>query len=259
MSNRTKTLPNHRTGVREVMLDATGKTLPVISATRVSYTDDRVTSYQRPEASGFVVRCESKDGKPAITINRYLPHLDTISPVTDDIELAKKIYDSLDEDLIAWLKDVDTKKQSNLLPAGFGWDGIMTQTEYSKYERVRDLFIANNQWSEEEQKWFDDIVYQAVKTSTCYLKLDWEDSFKLTKKIPVYRYLPDTTKVYLVTFDKDGNRSLKFVRRPIIVGGNKNVTETVTVPAGTVRAILLRTNVMVDDHTYGVSIDLYRA
>lgn len=261
MSIRTKTLPNHRQGVREVMLDSTGKVLPVISATRVSYTSDRVTSYQRPEADGFVIRCEVKEGEPAISINRYIPHLDVVSPVTEDIDLAVNIFSKLDDDLIIWLKDVQKQELSNLLPAGFGWDGVMTQTEYSKYAKVRDLFVSPTEWDEKDKAWFEEMVHQAVRTSTMYLNMDWEGAFKICNNaIPIHRYLPASTKVHLVTFDKAGNRTIKLVRRPIIVGNSKSVKpEVVQVPAGTVKAILLRTNVMVDaDNSYGVSIDLYR-
>lgn len=257
---RTKTLPNHREGVREVMLDREGKVLPVISATRVSYTPDRVTTYQRPEVDGFVVRCVNDKGVPKITLNRYVPHLDSITPVTEDIDLTYNIISKLDPDLLTWLKDVVTGKLSNLLPAGFGWDGIMTATEYGKHERIRELFIAPNDWTEKESIWFNKLATEAVRTSAIYLKLDWNDSFKIVKDtISIQRFL-DQTKVYVVTFDKDGNRALHLVRRPICVGEKAaKIPEVFTVPKGTVRAILLRTNVMVDDNeTYGVSIDLYK-
>lgn len=257
---RTKPLPNHRAGVREVMLDSNGHVLPVISATRVSYTPDCVTSYQRPTVDGYVIRSEDKNGNAVITVNRYVPHMGTITPVTEDFALVEKILSSLDTDLVQWLKDVVDRKESNLLPAGFGWDGIMTQTEYSKYSRVRDLFISPTTWSAKDAEWFEKIVHQAVRTSTMYLNLDWDKSFKLCNNlIPVHRYLPTDTKVYLVTFDKDGNRAVNLIRRPIFANGNKgNVPELAAVPKGTVKAILLRTNVMVDETTsYGVSIDLY--
>lgn len=259
MSTRTRTLPNHRIGVREVMLDQSGKVLPVISATRVSYTPDRVTTYQRPCADGFVVRCEVKAGEPMLSLNRFIPHLDIITPVSEDTDLSTNILSKLDDDLVSWLKDVDALEQSNLLPAGFGWDGVMTETEYSKYERVRDLFISTNEWTDKDRIWFEDIVHQAVRTSNMYLNLDWGTSFKLIKgKIPIHRPLPLATKVYLVTFDKTGKREVKLIRRPIIVGSKKPVQEIATVPDGTVRAILLRTNVMVDEESsYGVSIDLF--
>lgn len=257
---RTKTLPNHREGVREVMLNREGKVLPVISATRISYTPDRVTTYQRPEVDGFVVRCVNSDGNPRITLNRYVPHLDTITPVTEDIDLAHVIISNLDPELVTWLRDIVTGDVSNLLPAGFGWDGIMTATEYSKHERIRELFIAPNDWTEKESTWFDNLVVEAVRTSAMYLKLDWNDAFKIINSgIPIQRFLPQT-KVFVVTFDKDGNRTLHLVRRPICVGEKAlKMPEVFNVPKGTVKAILLRTNVMVDDDiTYGVSIDLYK-
>lgn len=257
---RTKTLPNHREGIREVMLDSEGKVLPVISATRISYTPDRVTTYQRPEINGFVVRCLNDKGIPKITLNRYMPHLDLITPVVGDIDLTHKILSKIDPQLIAWLKDVVTGIQPNLLPAGFGWDGIMTATEYGKHERIRELFIAPNDWTEKESDWFNKLVVEAVRTSAIYLKLDWNDSFKIVNDtISIQRFL-DQTKVYVVTFDKDGNRALHLVRRPICVGLKAaKIPEVFTVPKGTVRAILLRTNVMYDNNeTYGVSIDLYK-
>ena len=260
MNIRTRTLPNHRQGVREVMVDQSGKVLPVISATRISYTDDRVTSYQRPEVDGFVIRCEIKDGSPSISINRYIPHLNKVAPVVDDVDLAVNIFSKLDDDLISWLKDVETLKQSNLLPAGFGWDGVMTQTEYAKYERIRDLFISPTPWLDKDREWLDEMIHQAVRTSNLYLQTDWNNAFRIIdNKIPVRRYFPELTKVYLVYFDKDGNRTVKLVRRPIYVGGKKsNVPETVEVPKEAVKAILLCTNAMVEaSESYGVSIDLF--
>lgn len=259
MTTRIKTLPNHREGVREVMINHEGKVLAVISATRISYSPERVTTYQRPEVDGFVVRCTDNNGTPKITLNRYVPQLDTITPVAEDIDLAHRIITKLDPDLITWLKDVVHCKLSNLLPAGFGWDGVMTSTEYAKHERVRDLFIAPNDWSEKDAIWFKNIANEAVRTSAVYLKLDWNDAFKLGNGvIPIQRFLESETKVYVVTFDKVGNRTLHLVRRPIHVGEVKPKQEVFTVPKGTVRAILLRTSVMVDNElSYGVSIDLY--
>lgn len=259
--NRTKPLPNHRQGVREVMLDREGKVLAVISATRISYTPERVTTYQRPEVDGFVVRCINDNGVAKISLNRYMPQLDTITPVMEDIDLTHRILSKLDPELVDWLKDVVENNLPNLLPAGFGWDGIMTATEYSKHERIRDLFIAQNDCDEKEAALLKSLVNEAVKTSTMYLKLDWNEAYKIVGGvIPVQRFLPNETKVYVVTFDKEGNRTLHLVRRPIHVGGKVcNKPEVFKVPEGTVRAVLLRTCVMVDTlKTYGVSIDLFK-
>lgn len=259
MSTRIKTLPNHREGVREVMLNHEGKVLAVISATRISYSPERVTTYQRPEADGYVVRCTNNNGVARLTLNRYVPHLDTITPVTEDIDLVHRIISKLDPDLVEWLKDIVHCNLPNLLPAGFGWDGLMTSTEYAKHERVRDLFVAPNDWSEKDATWFKHIANEAVRTSAVYLMLDWNTTFKIGNGvIPIQRFLQTETKVYVVTFDKAGTRTLHLVRRPIHIGTVKPKQETFTVPKGTVRAILLRTCVMVDnDLSYGVSIDLY--
>lgn len=259
MSTRTKTLPNHREGVREVMLDSNGKVLPVIAATRVSYTPDRVTTYQRPEVDGFVVRCTERNGRLQLSVNRYIPQNDLITPITDDMDKVDEILRNLNPTLKAWLGDVNKKEMSNLLPAGFGWDGIMTETEYAKHSRIRDLFISVNDWSEKDKLWFENIVNEAVKTSTFYLNLDWEKAFKVINGgILIQRYLPET-KVYVVTFDKENNRTLHLVRRPIhTCKKSETIPEIFRVPKGTVRSILLRTNVMVDHETYGVSIDLYK-
>lgn len=261
MSTRTKTLPNHREGVREVMLDSLGRVLPVISATRVSYTPDRVTTYQRPEVDGFIVRASVEGGVVKVTFNRYMPHFDTVVPVVGEEEMVLHISKTMDKELFDWLVDIKDKKLSNLLPAGFGWDGIMTETEYAKHSRIRDLFIANNDWGEKDKAWFDNILTEAVRTSMVYLKLNWDDSFKiLNGNIPIQRFLPTETKVYVVTFDKAGNRTLHLIRRPIhTCKKTESLPEIFTVPKGTVKVILLRTNVMIDDNmSYGVSIDLYK-
>lgn len=258
--SRLKTLPNHRPGVREIMLDNSGKVLPVISATRTSYSPERVTTYQRPEVDGIVVRMQVINGITQLTFNRYVPHYDTIVPIdTDEDGKLQAIFKNLDSELVGWLSDVKDNKLSNLLPAGFGWDGIMTATEYLKHARIRDLFVSQNDWSEKEEQWFKDIILEAVRTSTIFLKLNWADSFKLVNKtIPIQRFLPEETKVYVVTFDKVGHRTLHLVRRTINVGNSKPKPEVFVVPEGTVKAILLRTRPMVDvDLTYGVSIDLY--
>lgn len=260
MSSRTKTLPNHRAGVREIMLDKNEKVLPVIAATRVSYTPDRVTTYQRPEVDGYVVRCADVNGHLQLSVNRYLPQNDMVVPITDDMDKVDEVYINLHPTLKSWLHDVTKQEMSNLLPAGFGWDGIMTETEYTKHARVRDLFIAVNDWSEKDKIWFDHIANEAVKTSTVYLNLDWEKSFKLVKNgIVIQRYLPET-KVYVVTFDRENRRTLHLVRRPIhTCKKTESLPEIFKVPEGTVKAILLRTNPMVEDlYTYGVSIDLYK-
>lgn len=259
--SRIKTLPNHRTGVREVMLDREGKVLAVISATRVSYTPDRVTTYQRPEVDGYVVRSQNVNGNARVTLNRYLPHLDAISPVVEDVDLAHKIISKLDPDLMSWLRDVVTCEQPNLLPTGFGWDGVMTETEYAKHSRICDLFVAPNDWAaEKDEVWFKHIANEAVRTSGVYLTLDWDNAFKLGNGvIPIQRFLPTETKVHVVTFNKSGERTLHLIRRPIHVGKGKAPQEIFRVPKDTERAILLRTCVMVESNqTYGVSIDLFK-
>ena len=255
-----KTLPHHRNGIREVLVDCGGMVLSVISATRISYTPELVTTYQRPTVDGFVVRATNCNGKAVITLNRFVPQLSTISPVTEDDDLSDQIISKLDPDLISWLEDVVKGEQSNLLPAGFGWDGVMTSTEYNKHARICDLFVAPNDWSDKDGEWFKHIANEAVRTSNMYLKLDWDDSFKLINRtIPIQRFLPTETKVYVVTFDKVGNRTLHLVRRPIHVGSTKPPPEVFVVPKDAVKAILLRTQVMVDiDKTYGVSIDLFK-
>lgn len=106
MNTRTKTLPNHRQGVREVMLDKNGLVLPVISATRVSCTPDRITTYQRPEVDGFVVRCNKAKLSPnnvEYSVYRYLPHTDSMVPCSDDDADSSRIIANLDPILLEWL------------------------------------------------------------------------------------------------------------------------------------------------------------
>jgi hypothetical protein len=243
------------------MLDASGNVLPVITATRVSYTPEKITTYQRPTADGYTVRCINDYGVPKMSVLRYMPHLDSMSAVTDDVDKVHDILTNLDPELLLWLKDIVTGYFSNLLPKGFGWDGIMTTAEYAKHARISELFIAPQVWNDKDKRWFDNIVVEAVRTSAIYLKLDWDLSFKIMNDyIPIQRFLQHETKVYVVTFDKDGNRTLHLVRRPIYANGKPDdVPEVFKLPKGTVRAILLRTNVMVDeDCSFGVSIDLYK-
>lgn len=263
MNARFKNKQNHRLSesgkyIREVMLDKNGNVLPVVSATRISYDPDKVTTYQKPDPEGYVVKAIDINGDCEITVNRYIPKFDTVTEITDNPVLVKGVLSSIDPILKLWLEDVVTRKMSNLLPSGYGWDGVMTSSEYNKHSKVRDLFIAINDWEKEEDRvWFDEITNEIVKTSSYFINLDWDDALPLTgNSVTVKKFFEDTN-AWLVCFDKDNKRSLIKLRRTI--GAKAPVLESTHVISDDIeRVIVLSSGCMLENgETYGCGVILY--
>lgn len=250
-------LPNHRAGIREVMLDADFTVLPVVSATRINYRPDSITTFQRPDAEGYILRAANDKGVVKFSVHRLVPQYDVVTAVEEDGDLLRQILLALDEKLLDWLRDVTAGNLSNLLPAGFGWDGQMSQSEYTKLRRIRDLFISSSFWSEQDKKWFDTMLTEAVKTSGRFLTTDWEKSLPLIgNEIVIERHEPEAS-VDVVLFDKDGVRTRERVRR--IIGVNAPTVQKYSVPKNIVRVIVIREHCMLDENVapYGCSVELY--
>lgn len=263
MNNRFKNKQNHRLSesgkyIREIMLDKNGNVLPVVSATRLNYDPDKITTYQKPDPEGYVVKAVDENGKCVITVNRFIPKYDTITEITDNPILVNGVLSTIDNILRLWLEDVVTRKMSNLLPAGYGWDGVMTASEYNKHAKVRNLFIATNDWEkEEDRKWFDNITNEIVKTSNYFINLDWEDALPIdNNQIPIERFFEDTN-IWLVCFDKDEKRSLIKLRRTI--GGKAPILKSIyTIDDSIERVIVLASGCMLEkNETYGCGVTLY--
>lgn len=257
MQQNIKPLPNHRVGVREVMLDEHFQVTDVISATRVSYTPDLITTYQRPDASGFIARGTVVGDEVKLELYRYIPQHHMATKVTESEGLAVEVFGRMDAVLIKWLLDAKDTHLSNLLPAGYGWDGIMTKSEYSKLRQIRDLFIGTNDWSKADNEWFQETLQQATKTNQRFLTYTWEEASVLGLNVNVERYM-DECAVDVITFDKEGVRTRHRVRRRI--GDVKtNVQETYNISKDIQRVIVVRSGCMIDDSLtpYGCSIELY--
>lgn len=261
MTGRLKTKQNHRLDngvhIREVFIDERGVVLPVVSATRINYEIDRITTYQRPDPKGFVIKAVDQHGVCHLSVNRYQSMYDKVIPVTEDDQLVKDILSRLDPILKCWLTDVVRREMSNLLPAGFGWDGVMTESEYYKHSKIRDLFVASNDWKDDKEKeWFEGIVNEIVKTSTVYIEPSWIAANPIyNNTIPIQRFFEES-HVWVVTFDENNIRTIHKVRR--IIGSKVMLESTFNVEDNIERVIVLTSGCMLEKGVaYGCGVELY--
>lgn len=262
---KLKLMANHTPDKRAVILNKYGAVAPVISATRHKTSDGRIeikTTYQDLERAQFVIMTEMVRGEMILKVCRYSTRDESFINIIDRPDMDQfertQVLKTVSPTILNWLHNLRAGDNDNFLPAGFGWDGIYTDTEIHKGQRVRNLLIGIGERENMEADWIKSIIELAIPTSGRFIQTDW-DSAK-----PLPAYLNDTRIHEHAPVDVIfcyGSPIYKQVRiKPKRIIGATTRYKGVAVPADVSAAIVIKHGLMIDDDggTNGVQIELYR-
>lgn len=245
---------NFKDGERRVVLKlSTLSVVPVVNVTRKNPKPDLVTSYQHASAGKHVLvvaRMVGDEVKLFVESVAVRSGMSAFTPLGEE-----RILNAVPKELKDWLYDLKERKYSHILPAGFGWDGIFSESEYNKRQKIRDCILAGNYWEDVDKEWFAELLNQATKTRKEHLMLDWNNALPMTPYIDD-RALFDDTVVEIITINNRGEHKLHKRKRMI---GNVSDYHGYKVDSTIDKLIVLKYGVMIDEDgtPFGCDIKLY--
>lgn len=140
----------------------------------------------------------------------------------------------------------------NLLPAGYGWDGVRTGLELSTARKVQQLIIGEHNWEGITDGLITKIQDATIYTPAGMLTLDWDEATLIDRS----------------SFNGDIVGERNFESEVFIIGQNKTLSKLLStdpeirnfkLPEEFNRCIVIKTNMIKNTRqTYGVSIELYK-
>lgn len=143
-------------GYRQVAFDANGNVRPVQTAQWSGMPSDRHTK-QIARNGDFVLRFEWFPAVWKLLQYKGGFGLEEVS-LKDNAALLAKLPKELD----AWLGVTPDKYTESFLPAGVGWDGVLTVSSKEKVSKIRELFSEVSGVETAEGNWLDNLVRNAL-------------------------------------------------------------------------------------------------
>lgn len=244
---------NFKDGERRVVLKPSSLApVAVINVTRRNTKPELITSYQHANAcKDILVTTIRNNGKVELQAERVSVRSGA-ARLTDEDQV--RIISSLPEELKLWLLDVDKQKFNHILPAGFGWDGVFSESEHNKRQSIRDAILAGNYWHDLDNEWFAKLLDEATKTRKEHLSLDWANALPMTPYINDSPLFDDTT-VEIITIS---NGVHKLHKRKRVIGNAVNY-HGFKVDSSIDKVIVIKYGVMIDEDAtpFGCDIKIY--
>ncbi len=123
------------TGYRAFVMSTTGQIRPVRRVHRSGYIPDRAT-FQLCSPTDFIFHAERLKKNASATMTVFF--FDDEMGVCEYTNYAKlqHLWSMVPPEISKWLEDFHDRTES-FLPAGFGWDGVQSDEEKRKEERLR--------------------------------------------------------------------------------------------------------------------------
>lgn len=249
---------NHAPGIRQVKLDSNYEVCPVFSVRRSNSDGDPnyQTTYQAPLDGNMVLRKQVGCSIQGFHLNE---HKDPYAHLDHD-QLAIAIARTPIK-VIEWLLDIERMQHTNFLPVGCGWDGVYSQTEILKQNKIRRFLSPRYDGVADydpDGEWMNDIVFETGRTSKSLINLDWNTATILDEDNPI-PVDQDHEQWFIVVY-KDNNRS-KIEKPKKLIGAVDRYPGLRLDDLSKVFGIIVLTKGIVTNERgvrYGCSVDLLR-
>lgn len=167
---------------------------------------------------------------------------------------AQLILKNIPPIIIEWLKDSATKKHSNFLPAGYGWDGKFSVVEYKKRRRVQALFEPHGGKTNIETDWLETTLDEVCRTTGTMVTTNWLEADSIPEDNQLRLKVAGNLHTY-VFIQNNGD----VIRNPHKYIGLNAGSKSTIVPDNVIKVVELVHGVMINDNgdAYGIAVNLY--
>lgn len=140
----------------------------------------------------------------------------------------------------------------NLLPAGYGWDGVRTGLELITARKIQQLIIGDYKWEDIEDDLISKIQDASIYTPAKMIELDWLNAKLINRKegqaIEIGARNSET-EIFIIGQNRELSKLLS----------SDSTIETFNLPEEFNRCIVIKTNMLKTPKiTYGVSVELFK-
>lgn len=174
-------VPNHTELHRKVLFDIRNNVSIVQSARR--YGLEATTNQFMDRMVYFSITALRHDR--TIDANAYMHHgikfigtWERSDKAMTTAEIKEKLS-LIPADIVHWLLG----NGSNLLPAGYGWDGKHTNIELVRFNKIKQMIIGENDFKNITNEVIDIIAESVLVSPSNILMMDWDKAIPFTKEI----------------------------------------------------------------------------
>lgn len=164
------------------------------------------------------------------------------------------ILKNVPETILEWLRDSNTKRHSNFIPAGYGWDGKFSVVEYKKRRRVQALFEPHGGETNIETDWLETTLDEVCRTTGTMVTTNWLEADGIPEDNVIRLKVAGNLHTYV--FIQNNGDVIRNTNKYI---GLNAGSKSISVPDNVIKVIELVHGVMINDNgtAYGIGVNLY--